>query len=142
LADLVGLMALSVRPRRSLEAENLFLRRALALYPERGVKPRRVDAVPRVSLALLSRLFRADTDDTLAASRQARGSRRERGVEARGGLRVEPKRWMKATAPRRAEVPAPDPQMPTASASPSPSMKFRASSTCSGRIVCKVHPLD
>jgi len=54
LADLVGLMALSVRPRRSLKAENLFLRRELALYQERGVKPRRVDAVTRVSLALLS----------------------------------------------------------------------------------------
>jgi hypothetical protein len=56
LADLVGLIALSVRPRRSVEAENPFLRRELALYKERGVKPRRVDAVTRVSLAFLSRL--------------------------------------------------------------------------------------
>ncbi len=40
-----------------MEAENLFLRRQLALYQERGVKPRRVDAATRVSLALLSRLF-------------------------------------------------------------------------------------
>jgi hypothetical protein len=37
--------------------EILFLRRQLALYVERGVKPRRVDAATRVSLALLSRLF-------------------------------------------------------------------------------------
>jgi putative transposase len=44
LADFVGLIALSVRPRRSIEAQNLFLRRELALYKERGVKPRRVDA--------------------------------------------------------------------------------------------------
>jgi len=57
LADLVGLVVLSVRPRRSVEAENLFLRRELALYQERGVKPRRVDAATRVSLALLSRMF-------------------------------------------------------------------------------------
>jgi hypothetical protein len=57
LADLVCLAGLSFRPRRSLEAENLFLRRQLALYRERGVKPRRVDAAMRVSLALLSRLF-------------------------------------------------------------------------------------
>jgi len=35
----------------------LFLRRQLALYVERGMKPRRIDAATRVSLALLSRLF-------------------------------------------------------------------------------------
>ena len=43
--------------RQSLHAEVLFLRRQLALYVERGVKPRRIDAATRVSLALLSRLF-------------------------------------------------------------------------------------
>jgi hypothetical protein len=43
--------------RKSLQAEVLFLRRQLALYVERGVKPRRIDAATRVSLALLSRLF-------------------------------------------------------------------------------------
>ena len=47
LADLVGLVALSVTPRRSLEAENLFLRRQLALYRERGIKPRRTHAADR-----------------------------------------------------------------------------------------------
>ena len=57
LVDLAGLDVLSVRPRGSVEAENLFLRRELALYQERGIKPRRVDAATRVSLALLSRLF-------------------------------------------------------------------------------------
>src|SRR6476660_2666617 len=57
LGDLVSLSALSIGPRRSLEAENLFLRRQLALYQERGVKPRRVDAATRISLALLSKLF-------------------------------------------------------------------------------------
>src|SRR3989442_13261216 len=57
LTDLFGLIALSAIPRRSVEAENLFLRRELALYQERGVKPRRVDAATRLSLALLSRLF-------------------------------------------------------------------------------------
>jgi len=35
----------------------LFLRGQLALYVERGVKPRRIDAATRVSFALLSRLF-------------------------------------------------------------------------------------
>ena len=57
LADLAGLVVLSLRPRRSVEAENLFLRRQLALYQERCVKPRRVDAPTRVSLAVFSRLF-------------------------------------------------------------------------------------
>jgi hypothetical protein len=40
LADVVSLAVLSIRPRRSLEAENLVLRRQLALFKERGVKPR------------------------------------------------------------------------------------------------------
>lgn len=48
---------LGIRPRQSLEAENLFLRRELALYRERGMKPRRIDAATRVSLAFLSGLF-------------------------------------------------------------------------------------
>src|SRR6266481_2119455 len=56
LADLIGLLMLTVRPRRSIEAENLVLRRQLALFKERGVKPRRIDAGTRLSLAWLSRL--------------------------------------------------------------------------------------
>jgi len=67
LADLAGLVVLSLRPRRSVAAENLFLRRELALYLERGVKPRRVDAATRVSLAVLSRLF--DWRDALVVVR-------------------------------------------------------------------------
>jgi putative transposase len=56
VADLLGLAALSIRPRRSIEAENLVLRRQLALFKERGVKPRRIDAATRMSLAWLSKL--------------------------------------------------------------------------------------
>ena len=56
LADAVGLAILSVRPRRSLEVENLVLRRQLALFKERGMKPRRIDAATRASLAFLSQL--------------------------------------------------------------------------------------
>src|SRR5262249_28902210 len=37
--------------------ENLVLRRQLARYIERGIKPRRVDHASRVSLSLFSRLF-------------------------------------------------------------------------------------
>ena len=67
LADLAGLVVLSLRRRRSVETENLFLRRQLALYHERGVKPRRIRATTRVSLALLSRLF--DLRDALVVVR-------------------------------------------------------------------------
>jgi transposase InsO family protein len=50
-------MTLLFRSTEALRAENLFLRRQLALYIERGVQPHRVDAATRVSLALLARLF-------------------------------------------------------------------------------------
>src|SRR6266404_6493766 len=48
---------LVLRSQRSIEAENLFLRRQLALYVERGVEPRRMDSATRVALAFLSRFF-------------------------------------------------------------------------------------
>jgi hypothetical protein len=40
-----------------LAAENLFLRKQLALYLERQVKPRRAKAATRLTLVLLSKLF-------------------------------------------------------------------------------------
>jgi putative transposase len=55
--DLLQWCGLILKPRESLEAEILFLRRQLALYRERGVKPRRVDAATRVTLTFLSRWF-------------------------------------------------------------------------------------
>ena len=55
LADLFSLAPVSIRPKWAVEAENLLLRRQLALYKERGLKPRRIDAVTRVSLAFWSR---------------------------------------------------------------------------------------
>jgi len=45
------------RPTQSVQAENLFLRRQLALFKEHGVQPRRIDAATRISLAILARLF-------------------------------------------------------------------------------------
>src|SRR3979409_1143492 len=50
-------LRLAARSSRSIKAENLFLRRQLALYIERGVKPRRIDFVTRIGLTLLSRCF-------------------------------------------------------------------------------------
>jgi hypothetical protein len=51
---LVDLTALAFRQRRATAAEVLVLRRQVALYKERGIKPRRVDPITRISLALLS----------------------------------------------------------------------------------------
>jgi hypothetical protein len=67
VADLAGLAALLLRSQRAVRAENQFLRRQIALYQERAIKPRRVDAATRVSLAVLSRLF--DWRGTLVAVR-------------------------------------------------------------------------
>ena len=57
LADAFRFVALLFRSTKSLEAENLFLRRQLALFMERGVRPRRIDAATRVSLAVLAKMF-------------------------------------------------------------------------------------
>ena len=57
LGDAARFAILLFRPTQSVQAENLFLRRQLALFKERGVQPRRIDAATRISLALLARLF-------------------------------------------------------------------------------------
>jgi putative transposase len=57
LCDVVTLARLALTPRAQLAAENLFLRKQLALYQERCVKPRRSDPATRVILVLLSRLL-------------------------------------------------------------------------------------
>src|SRR3977135_4299754 len=48
---------LILRFTSAVEAENLLLRRQLALYVERGVKPRRIDSVTRIALTILSGFF-------------------------------------------------------------------------------------
>ena len=57
LIDLIALTALAFRQRRATAAEILVLRRQIAPYKQRGIKPRRIDPVTRISLALLSRFF-------------------------------------------------------------------------------------
>ena len=54
LADLSHLPRLMVRSRTQLAAENLFLRKQLACYIERQVRPRRADNASRIALVLLS----------------------------------------------------------------------------------------
>ena len=55
--DLVRLVFLAVRSHNSLAAENLFLRKQLALFQERKVKPRRADDATRWLMATLGRMF-------------------------------------------------------------------------------------
>ena len=57
LVDVLRLAIVALRPTRFVAAENPFLRRQLAMYVERGVKPHWPHVATRVSLVLLSRLF-------------------------------------------------------------------------------------
>jgi len=56
-SDVLRLVVSFLRSSSAIRAENLVLRRQLARYIERGIRPRRVDHATRVSLALFSRLF-------------------------------------------------------------------------------------
>jgi len=57
VADLLHFLVLSLRSRSSLAAENLFLRKQLAIYQERGIKPGRTSHPTRLTLLWLSRCF-------------------------------------------------------------------------------------
>jgi len=57
LAALSHFMVLATRSRSSLAAENLFLRKQLALFRERQTKPRRATDSTRWLMVVLSRLF-------------------------------------------------------------------------------------
>ena len=57
MLDALRLVRVSLRSRCALAAENLFLRKQLALYVERNLKPRRAKVPTRLTLVLLSRLF-------------------------------------------------------------------------------------
>ena len=57
LVDVVRFLRLCLRPSPALAAENLFLRKQLALYQERHVKPRRATNTTRTTLSWLTRWF-------------------------------------------------------------------------------------
>ena len=57
LADLLRLLALSLRSETSLAAENLFLRKQLGFNQERKIRPRRLDDRTRLTLVWLSHWF-------------------------------------------------------------------------------------
>ena len=55
--DLGRLVAFGLRSRCALAAENLFLRKQLAVFQERKIKPRRANDATRWMMATLSRMF-------------------------------------------------------------------------------------
>src|SRR5262245_13208014 len=57
LADIIRFLRLCLRPAPVLAAENLFLRKQLAQYQERHVKPRRATHGTRLALVWLARWF-------------------------------------------------------------------------------------
>jgi putative transposase len=57
LVDVIRFLRLCLRPAPVLAAENLFLRKQLALYQERHVKPRRATDATRLALVRLARWF-------------------------------------------------------------------------------------
>lgn len=57
MVDGVRFVSAGFRSRSQLAAENLFLRKPLALYRERQVKPRRADDATRIALVMLSQLI-------------------------------------------------------------------------------------
>lgn len=57
ILDAITFGWLTLRRDHALAAENLFLRKQLAFYQERGTRPRRLDPATRVALVFLSKLF-------------------------------------------------------------------------------------
>jgi len=57
IEDALRWLMLLTRSDESVRAENLMLRRQLAMFIERGIRPRRMDPATRASLAVLTRLF-------------------------------------------------------------------------------------
>jgi putative transposase len=55
--DLVELLRLAIKSRSALVAENLFLRKQLAMFQERNARPHRAQDSARWLMACLSRLF-------------------------------------------------------------------------------------
>jgi hypothetical protein len=56
-ADLLRFSVLSLRSESALAAENLYLRKQLAFYKDRRIKPRRTSYPTRLTLLWLSRWF-------------------------------------------------------------------------------------
>jgi hypothetical protein len=87
--DLVHFLCLGLRSRTSIAAENLFLRKQLAFYQERKVKPRRADNPTRLTLVVLSPWFNWRGALTLVSpGPSSRGIARASASYGAGGLRL------------------------------------------------------
>jgi putative transposase len=93
--DYVYFLCLGLRSRTSLGAENLFVRKQLAFYQERKIKPRRADNPTRLTLVLLSRWFNWRDALTVVRPRTLLGWQRK-------GLRLF---WCRRSAAGRRSIP-------------------------------------
>jgi len=57
VSDVLQFVKVGLRSRAQLAAENLFLRKQLALYLEREVRPRRASNATRLTLVMLARFI-------------------------------------------------------------------------------------
>ena len=57
LSDVITYVWLRFRPSDAVAVENIFLRRQLALYQERNIRPRSTDPATRFTMAMLSKRF-------------------------------------------------------------------------------------
>src|SRR5262245_40107550 len=90
-ADVLRFVSSMLRSHAQLAAENLFLRKQLALYLERQVRPRRADDATRLALIALSRLI--DWRRLLTVRPGARAPGRPWGPRPySGGLKRQPGR--------------------------------------------------
>src|SRR5262252_5857823 len=71
--DLVHLLVLVSRSRRALAAENLFLRKQLARFQERKLKPHRADDSTRLIMVILGRRFAGSDIPDLHVALEERG---------------------------------------------------------------------
>jgi putative transposase len=67
--DVLRFVVLNLRSRNSLATENLFLRKQLAFYQDRRIKPRRTSDQVRLTLLWLSRWFAWRSAMTLVTPR-------------------------------------------------------------------------
>jgi putative transposase len=95
LLDAVRFLRLCLHSPTALAAENLFLRKQLALYQERQIKPRRATAATRYTLVWLSQWFNWRQALTVVQPETFRRWRRQ-------GLR---QCWRCAPSPGRSPIP-------------------------------------
>ncbi|MGI9332777.1 MAG: hypothetical protein ACR2RL_06410 [Gammaproteobacteria bacterium] len=88
LADLTAFLWLLLRPHRGVAAENLFLRRQLAMYRQRGVEPRRTGATTRIALVVLACRSRIRLQAAIGSWTNSRQCDTQRKSSSSAGLTI------------------------------------------------------